>query len=73
MYLQVYIVTLESGAVVLCRVIAENAKAGLVLAKNLALYAIDRGAIWDACAYPCGEHEAAAGPGFEILKPYSKP
>lgn len=69
-YLQCYVVTMESGAVVLCRVIADNRPRGIVLAKNLALIAVDRGAIWDCCAYPQGDAERKAGQGFDILKPY---
>lgn len=67
-YLQSFLVTLESGAVALARVMAEDRLGGQSLARAAALAAFPGGAIWADSPYPCGPEERAAGPGLDILK-----
>ncbi len=66
-YLQVYLVAMESGAVLLVRVMGEDRPHGEGLAHNVAQEALP-GQIWSAAPYPCGPEERAKGEGFEVLK-----
>lgn len=68
-YLQAFLVTMESGAVALARVMADGMTQGREAARAAALEAMPGGAVWDSAAYPVGPEERAAGPGLDMLKP----
>lgn len=67
-YLQAFAVTMESGAVVLARVMADGQTQGRETARAAALAACPGGAVWDSAVYPVGPEERAAGPGLDFLK-----
>lgn len=66
-YLQSFIVTMESGAVILARVMGEDSGHGRGLA-HAAAQELFPCQIWDDSAYPIGPEEQAKGPGLDILK-----
>lgn len=66
-FLQCYAVTMESGAVILARVMAADTKAGIAAARDLAAWAAPC-AIWDSAAFPCGPDMRAKGPGYDLLR-----
>lgn len=66
-FLQSFIVPLESGAVVLARVLA-RAEDGEEAARVMALDAFDADSVWASPAkYPCGPSCVGYGPGFSVL------
>lgn len=67
-YLQAFLVAMESGAVILARVMGEDSKHGEGLAYNMA-QELDPCQVWAACPYPVGMEERAKGEGADILKP----
>lgn len=67
-YLQAFLVAMESGAVVLARVLADGQTQGREAARAAALEACPGGAVWDSAAYPAGPEERAKGPGVDVLK-----
>jgi hypothetical protein len=71
-YLQAFLFAMESGAVILTRVMGEDSKHGEGLAQNMA-QELCPCQVWAACPYPVGMEERAKGEGAEVLKPaYSK-
>lgn len=65
-YLQVFILSMESGAVVECRVFGEDSAHGLGLAQAMAQEHFS-GQVWDSCAAPVGPLETALGQGIRLL------
>lgn len=66
-YLQAFLVTMESGAVILARVMGEDSKHGLGLA-HAAAQELCPVQIWADSPYPVGPEERAKGPGLDLLK-----
>lgn len=67
-YLQAFLVAMESGAIVLARVLGDGQTDGREKARAAALEACPGGAVWDSAAYPVGPEERAKGPGVDVLK-----
>lgn len=66
-YLQAFLVTMESGAVFLARVMGEDRPHGQGLA-HAAAQELEPGRIWADSPYPVGPEEQAKGPGLDVLK-----
>lgn len=67
-YLQAYVVTLESGAVVLARVMGPDRPQGQQAARAAVLATFPAaGQVWDLAAYPVGPQLAAQGPGLSVI------
>lgn len=67
-YLQCFVYTMESGSVVLVRVLGEDRPHGEGLSQELAQEVFPGQSVWDFCVAPQGPADRAQGEGYEILK-----
>lgn len=67
-FLQAYVLTMDSGAVYLVRVMASTYERGREIATESARI-LDRGPVWDdPCGYPVKAEMIASGPGIEAIR-----